>query len=200
MLFEKRLRDGIHAGTTTVAFRRWKRPQVAVGGRYRTGLDTIRMVGVDVVRPGAITNVDARRAGYESRKALLAGLRGDPQAPLFRLEFERTRFEPSPRELLAADDRLAAADVEAIDSRLERLDAAAGSPWTRATLGLIREQPATRAADLAVQLEMERAPFKENVRKLKRLGLTISLEKGYRLSPRGEAFLRGSSAPTPGGA
>jgi hypothetical protein len=35
----------------------------------------------------------------------------------------------------------------------------------------------------------ERLPFKANVRKLKRLGLTISLETGYRLSPRGEAYL-----------
>jgi hypothetical protein len=200
MLFEKRLRDGIHAGTTTVAFRRWKRPQVAVGGRYRTGLDTIRMLGVDIVRPGAITNVDARRAGYENRKALLAGLRGDPHASLFRIEFERTQFELSARELLAADDRLGAGEMEAIGSRLDRLDTASGSAWTRATLGLIREHPATRAADLAVQLGMGRAPFKENVRKLKRLGLTISLEKGYRLSPRGEAFLHGSSAPKLGGA
>lgn len=31
--------------------------------------------------------------------------------------------------------------------------------------------------------------FKLNVRKLKNLGLTISLGTGYRLSPRGEAFL-----------
>jgi hypothetical protein len=199
MLFEKRLREGIHAGTTTVAFRRWKRPQVAVGGSYRTGLDTIRMVAVDVVQPAAVTGDDARRAGFESPQALLAGLRGDPQAPLFRLEFERTRFEPSARELLAAEDRLSAPDVEGIDGRLDRLDAAAGSPWTRATLRLIREQPATRAADLAPQVGMEKAPFKENVRKLKRLGLTISLEKGYRLSPRGEAFLHISSARTPDG-
>jgi hypothetical protein len=29
-----------------------------------------------------------------------------------------------------------------------------------------------------------------DVRKLKNLGLTLSLEKGYRLSPRGEAYLR----------
>ena len=32
--------------------------------------------------------------------------------------------------------------------------------------------------------------FKRDVRKLKNLGLTISLEVGYRLSPRGEAYLR----------
>ena len=33
-------------------------------------------------------------------------------------------------------------------------------------------------------------PFKLDVRKLKGLGLTISLGTGYRLSPRGEAYLR----------
>jgi hypothetical protein len=37
---------------------------------------------------------------------------------------------------------------------------------------------------------MEKAPFKANVRKLKGLGLTESLEIGYRLSPRGRAVLR----------
>jgi hypothetical protein len=35
----------------------------------------------------------------------------------------------------------------------------------------------------------ETAPFKLDVRKLKNLGLTISLEVGYELSPRGQAFL-----------
>ncbi len=36
---------------------------------------------------------------------------------------------------------------------------------------------------------MDKARFKTNVRKLKGLGLTESLEVGYRLSPRGEAVL-----------
>ena len=35
----------------------------------------------------------------------------------------------------------------------------------------------------------ERHPFKTDVRKLKELGLTESLEVGYRLSPRGRALL-----------
>ena len=35
----------------------------------------------------------------------------------------------------------------------------------------------------------ERLVFKQNVRKLKTLGLTESLEVGYRLSPRGMALL-----------
>jgi hypothetical protein len=42
---------------------------------------------------------------------------------------------------------------------------------------------------LADAIGLERFEFKERVRKLKALGLTLSLDVGYRLSPRGEAFL-----------
>jgi hypothetical protein len=35
-----------------------------------------------------------------------------------------------------------------------------------------------------------RLPFKANVRKLKALGLTISLETGYELAPRGRLILQ----------
>ena len=46
-----------------------------------------------------------------------------------------------------------------------------------------------RPADLAAALGRERLPFEADVRKLKALGLTESLEVGYRRSPRGRAFL-----------
>jgi hypothetical protein len=45
------------------------------------------------------------------------------------------------------------------------------------------------ASRLAKALDRETAPFKADVRKLKRLGLTVSYEVGYDLSPRGRAFL-----------
>jgi hypothetical protein len=48
-----------------------------------------------------------------------------------------------------------------------------------------------RAGDLADDLGRERLDVKLDVRKLKALGLTISLGVGYRLSPRGEAYLAG---------
>ena len=56
---------------------------------------------------------------------------------------------------------------------------------------MIAERPATRAAELASALGRETQPFKRDVRKLKNLGLTLSLERGYELSPRGRAFLAG---------
>ena len=74
--------------------------------------------------------------------------------------------------------------------RLARLDRASHhGPWTMTALGLIRDRPGVRAGDLAAAVGRDRASFKVDVRKLKELGLTESLEVGYRLSPRGRALL-----------
>ena len=62
-------------------------------------------------------------------------------------------------------------------------------PWTMETLGLIDAHPATLSTDIAALVGRERKPFKTDVRKLKELGLTESLEVGYRLSPRGRTYL-----------
>ncbi len=56
-------------------------------------------------------------------------------------------------------------------------------------LALIERHPETKAAELAEQIGREPPAFKRDVRKLKELGLTESLERGYRLSPRGRAVL-----------
>ena len=54
---------------------------------------------------------------------------------------------------------------------------------------LIAERPFVRAPDLAAAMGRETLPFKEDLRKLKALGLTISHSPGYELSPRGRAQL-----------
>ena len=113
--------------------------------------------------------------------------RGDATLPVTRVRFHFDGHH-DPRAVLAADVDV---DVGDIGRRLDRLDAASPhGPWTRATLRLIGDRPATRAADLAAALGRERDDWKRDVRKLKALGLTESLDVGYRLSPRGEAFLR----------
>jgi hypothetical protein len=74
---------------------------------------------------------------------------------------------------------------------LARLDASLGRPWTRATLEAIEARPGVRAADLMLPLSWsDLHQFKLRVRKLKTLGLTLSLRVGYSLSPRGAAYLR----------
>jgi hypothetical protein len=65
-------------------------------------------------------------------------------------------------------------------------------------LELIAAQPEVRAVELAAELGQEKLPFKRDVRKLKELGLTESLNPGYRLSPRGRAVLRELTGERPG--
>ena len=71
-------------------------------------------------------------------------------------------------------------------ARLHATDRRSAAPWTAAALALIRDHPATRAGDLAAAMGWETPPFKANMRKLKALGLTQSLETGYRLTELGE--------------
>jgi hypothetical protein len=190
VLFERRFWGGIADGTITCTFRRWRRPQAVAGRPYRTGAGIIDVTAVDIVDVGAITDDDARASGYPDAATLIADLRGDDSLPVRRVRF-RLASEPDPRATLAADGDLSSDDVDEIARRLDRLDRASSSgPWTRATLALIAERPAVRAGDLAAASGRERDPFKLDVRKLKNLGLTESLDVGYRLSPRGAAFLR----------
>jgi hypothetical protein len=191
--FEARLREGIHDGSITLAFRSWRRCQVVAGHQYRTGADMALAESVDVVEPSGITAADARAAGYPNVAALIADLRGDPQLPLYRIRFRRLDG-PDPRDELAASATLAGAEVTAIAARLARMDAASKrGPWTATVLRQIADQPGVVSTVLAEQIGWQRPDYKLHVRRLKELGLTISLDVGYRISPRGAAYLASSA-------
>jgi len=145
---------------------------------------------VTVIDPAALSDVDAHNAGYGTADELRADLRGTRDDPVYVLRV-RPAGGPDPRAELASADRLAAEDVAEVDRRLDRLDRASpAGPWTASTLAAIAAQPGRRAADLAAAAGRDTLPYKVNVRKLTALGLTISLPVGYRLSPRGESYLR----------
>ncbi len=189
MRFTKPFWDGIADGRITVAYRGWNRPTVVAGRAYRTGGGRIEVLSVEAIEPGAVTDADAVRAGHESPAEALAAVRTDGGRQLYRVEFRRLD-EPDPRQQLADADDLDDDAIAEIDARLDRLDRASSfGPWTRATLRLVGEHPGRRAPDLAEIVGRETAPFKLDVRKLKNLGLTISLRIGYELSPRGRAYL-----------
>jgi hypothetical protein len=187
MLFRQADLAAIAAGEVTVAFRRWKRPMAKAGGRQQTAVGVLAFDSVD--RVDDITPADARRAGFPDPAAAWAMLRGR-DGDLYRIAFRLAG--PDPRIALRENAALTQADRADIAARLARLDRASShGPWTEATLRAIADAPGTRAADLAERFGRERLPFKADVRKLKALGLTESLEVGYRLSPRGHAYLEG---------
>jgi hypothetical protein len=189
VLFRQETLRGIEAGEVTLAFRRWRRPTVTAGGTLRTRAGVLAIESVEPVEEDEITDADARRAGARDRAELIARLR--PEGTLYRIEFRRAG--PDPRIALRERAELNEEERAAIDARLARLDAASRhGPWTAKVLELIARRPATRAPELAAELGRETAPFKADVRKLKELGLTESLERGYRLSPRGRAYREGA--------
>ncbi len=189
MLFQQRFWDPIRAGEITLTFRRWKRPQVVADRTYRSTAGRLHVTSIDVVAPSAITDADAHHAGHADAASLLADLRGTEGDPIYRIVF-RYLDEPDPRDLLAHDADLSADDVATITARLTRMDRASNhDPWTMAYLEAIEQHPGRRAPDLAEAFGRETQPFKTDVRKLKNLGLTLSLRIGYELSPRGAAYL-----------
>lgn len=194
LLFQKRFHEGLVNGAVTVTFRRWDKPRVRVGGRYRCHpIGVLEVDHVDLIRAKEITERDAKRSGFGKRAELLAyiasaraeaALEGDTL--LYRVELHHGG--DGDRVEIALADRLSPDDVRAIASRLARMDAKA--PWTNATLAIIEAHPRVAASQLAAKLGRETLPFKVDVRKLKKLGLTQSFEVGYEISPRGRAFLR----------
>jgi len=176
MLFRRETLEGIASGTVTLAFRRWRRAAAVTGGTQRTAYGVVRFGQVDRIALEAIGTADAIAAGYADRDALLREL-NSRAGDLYRIEL--AGIDRDPREALREDTEV---DPEVL-AWLRRID------WAAPILRVIDRAPEVRAADLAESLDMPRDRFKARVRELKNRGLTISLETGYRISPRGGAAL-----------
>ncbi|GGJ84792.1 hypothetical protein GCM10011583_15580 [Streptomyces camponoticapitis] len=181
--------EGVARGDVTLAFRRWATGRVSPGGTFLSVAGVIVIDAVERIDPATITPGDAHAAGARRVEDVLASLRGAPDDPVFRISL--SHGGPDPRDAIAADAALTADDIARIGEALDRLDArGTRGAWTRGTLRLIEGNPGTRAADLAKSLGVEKETLKRDIRKLRALGLTLSLDTGYTLSPRGAAWLR----------
>jgi len=187
VLIARPMLERIVAGEVTLQFRRWDRPTVRPGGRLRTMLGELSIDAVDPVPFTSITAADARAAGAVSRAALVGALR-QRDGTVYRVSLHYAGADP--RIALRADDALDDDAVRAITEHLDTIDERTRrEPWTRDVLDVIARRPGVLAVDLATELGRDRASFKADVRRLKELGLTESLEVGYRLSPRGQAYV-----------
>jgi hypothetical protein len=191
LLFQKRFHAALVSGAVRLTFRRWQKPHVRAGGRYRCHpIGVLQVDRIDRIRADDITEGDAVLAGFVSREELLVFIASGPGGPLgpedmlWRVALHHAGEED--RVDVALDDALQAEDIAKIRARLERF-----GTWPLPTLRLIERRPRVAASKLAARMKRETAPFKVDVRKLKRLGLTQSFEVGYSLSPRGRAFLKG---------
>jgi hypothetical protein len=68
--FSAELRDRVADGSITVSYRLWSRPQVKVGGTYRSGDVTIEVDDLELVPFSSIGDDDLARTGEPDREAL----------------------------------------------------------------------------------------------------------------------------------
>lgn len=185
MLFRDEFLEGVREGTLSVAFRRWAQPRVKVGTRMRTGIGVVEVLNIQPIMEMEITSTDAQRAGYASKSELLRDLGTINDGQLYRVTLKYGGEDP--RIQLRREANLGDEEFDAISKKLKGYEREGA--WTRKVLKLIVANEATLASKLAEKMGMEKYAFKRRVRQLKELGLTESLDIGYRLSPRGRAYL-----------
>jgi hypothetical protein len=184
--------DDVAAGRVTLTVRLWSRPQVKQGGRYNVGPVEIEVDDIELVPFGALTDDDLVRTGMTDREAVRtraahAGPIADDTL-VYRIEFHVVGKRRNP-----ADRPADAKTVAEVIAKLDAMDARSPhGAWTRPTLRLIGNHPGTVSTDLAATMHRSRPEFKVDVRKLKALGLTESLEVGYRLTKLGRAVVKRS--------
>ena len=187
MLIRKPILERIKAGDVSLAFRRWQRPAVNQGSTFKTTVGVLSVQRVEKIPLKSISESDARNAGYPNLNSLLTDLNRF-EGPVYRIELAYVGDDP--RVALRQDDDLTANDLDDLVRRLQRMDARSKTgDWTRTVLLIIEAHPMTAAAELAVRTGFKKDWLKLNVRKLKNLGLTISHQPGYELSPRGIVVL-----------
>ena len=193
LLFKKPFWAGLQSGAITLTFRRWARPHVRPGGRYRCHpigvleVDELRLVPVK-----GITAADAQRAGFETRQALVAYLAElGPLTPTTQVYRVASAWGDGDRVELALETALTAEDREAIGQpagprRCVDRAHARDHRGAAADRG-VEARAAARPRDPAVQVD---------VRKLKS-SADPELRGRLRDLPRGRAYLEGEPADAP---
>jgi hypothetical protein len=187
MLFTAATLRGLTEGRVSCTYRRWDVVRPKVGSRFTTWAGVVEVTSISRADEHHLTERDAADAGFGSAADLIKWCRAKGNGDLYRIGI--TLAGPDPRIELRRTDNLDPADVAALNAKLDRMDRAAGQPWTRGTLRQIQRLPAVVSTELAAEVGQDRQAYKLRVRRLKALGLTESLERGYRLSPRGQAYL-----------
>ncbi|WP_353510338.1 ASCH domain-containing protein [Intrasporangium sp.] len=197
MLISKPIAEAIRDGRVRTLYRRWDAPRVKVGGTQLTSAGVVTFTRVVRVKDvDGISDRAARAAGMQDAAALRTALAPRDLKPsargsrggenVYRIHVSWAGEDPR----TALRERLPeAAELAEIERRLARLDARPTGPWTRQILAWIRDNPRVVSKELAALRGVELLPMKADIRKLKSLGLTISHDVGYELSPRGAAYL-----------
>jgi len=145
-------------------------------------------MGISEVNQENISHKESLRAGYKGLADLTRVLKSIDEGSIYKIRVKYHSADPQIK--LREQTELSDKEFDQIILKLERLDKySRQGKWTINILRAIRDNPKLRAQDLAAKTGKQKDWLKPNIRKLKYLGLTVSHEVGYTISPRGMIIL-----------
>ena len=190
MLFRKEFLDKIKNGQIRLAFRRWKKLSIKSGGQLKTAIGIIEFKKITPIKMKDLTANLAAQSGFSDLDKLLKYLASE--GTIYKIEFDLVG--PDPRLKLREENKISKTEMDLLVQKLHSLDTrGAIKNWVIKTLQWISENPGTPSRFLASNLNVEQLKLKVYIRKLKNLGLTISLGTGYAISARGKVVLKNYS-------
>lgn len=188
MLFKGVHLQGIKSGEITLEFRKWQKVSVKTGSLLLTSVGLLEIGKIEAVSENDISDKEAVQAGFTEKKQLLKSFTHNSTGTIFKISVRYHAEDP--RIKLREQTGLSEQQFEELKGRLERLDLySKQGHWTEKILLTIKDNPNLHAIGIAKLTGFEKEWLKLNIRKLKNLGLTISHNVGYRLSPLGEHFI-----------
>jgi hypothetical protein len=170
-----------------MAFRKWKRPTVKQGGALNTPIGLLAIDEVSIVT--SVSDFELIQSGYEDRDELQKELSKSTGNTLFRIKFHLSGEDP--HISLRNKTNLSSEELLKLNQKIVRFNNSKIYPgWATKVLKTIQQNPGESAASISEAVGYEKDWLKPSIRKLKELGLTINLEIGYSISPRGNAYLQ----------
>lgn len=194
MLFKKIHLGGIKSGKITLAFRKWKKASVKIGSLLHTSISLVEIRKIEAVNENDITDKETVQAGFTDKKQLLKSFTHNSTGTIFKVSVGY--YSADPRIKLREQTELLEQQFEELKKKLERLDNhSKQGHWTEKILLAIKDNPNLHAVGISKLTGFEKEWLKLNIRKLKNLGLTISHNVGYELSPLGILFVEKLTTP-----
>lgn len=191
MLFKEIHLQGIKSGKICLAFRKWQKASVKAGSLIHTSIGLVEISKITAVDENDITDEDALSAGFTNKNELLKSFAHNNTGTIFKIYV--AYHSPDPRIELREQTELTAQQFEDLEMKLARLDKySRQGNWTESVLLAIKDNHNVHAKGIAALTGFEKEWLKQNIRKLKNLGLTISHTTGYELSPLGKTLIQRS--------
>lgn len=188
MLFKEIHLVGIKSGKIRLAFRKWQKVSVKIGSYLNTAIGLVEIHKIEIVNENDITDKDALNAGFTNKNQLLKSFTRNSTGKIFKISV--SYHSADPRIKLREQTEISEQQFADLKNKLERLDNhSRQGHWTEKILFSIKDNPNLHAIGIAKLTGFEKEWLKLNIRKLKNLGLTISHNVGYEISPLGKLFI-----------